>query len=260
MGATLREGRGIGKPRASRKKLLDCIIIRTYSFDTMPPRPSRNVDQLLLQAGHELLPETGVRGLAIRQVTERAGVNLGMFHYHFKTKDVFVRAILERMYNDMFATLATETHRSEHVLENLRAAANLLARFARDNRKLLVKLLNDALGGEAVAQEFLKANMPRHIQFVAALLVQAQKEGFIRKLPPPQAMAFLMGAVGAPVILGSAVIDNGFMPAPVARHFEHLVFSNAAIAERVDMALAGLAAAAPADSTAATRRKSGAKK
>src|SRR5260221_7973961 len=141
----------------------------------MPPRPSRNVDQLLIQAGHELLPQTGVRGLSIRQVTERAGVNLGMFHYHFKTKDVFVRAILEQKYNDMFATLETETHRSESVVDNLRAAANVLARFARDNRKLLVKLLNDALGGEAVAQEFLKANIPRHIQVVVALMVQAQK-------------------------------------------------------------------------------------
>lgn len=220
----------------------------------MPPRPSRNVDQLLLQAGHELLPETGVRGLSIRQVTERAGVNLGMFHYHFKTKDVFVRTVLQQKYNDMFATLADESHRSADVVENLRAAVNMLARFARDNRLLLVKLLGDALAGEVVAQEFLKANLPRHIQVVAALMAQAQKEGAVKKVPLPQAMAFLMGSVGAPIMLGAAVIDNGFMPAPVAQQFENFVFSNAAIAERVDLALAGLAA------VGGPPKKSGAKK
>jgi AcrR family transcriptional regulator len=209
----------------------------------MPPRPSRNVDQLLLQAGHELLPETGVRGLSIRQVAERAGVNLGMFHYHFKTKDVFVRAVLQQQYNDMFATLAVESNRSDDVVENLRGAVNTLARFARDHRKMLVRLLNDALAGEAVAQEFLTANMPRHIHVIAGLIAQCQKEGRIRKIPVPQALAFMMGSVGAPILLGAAVIQNGLMPPPVADMFENVVFSNASIAERVEMALAGLAAA-----------------
>jgi AcrR family transcriptional regulator len=230
----------------------------------MPPRPSRNVDQLLLQAGHELLPETGVRGLSIRQVAERAGVNLGMFHYHFKTKDVFVRAVLQQQYNEMFATLAVESNRSENVLENLRGAANTLARFARDHRKLLVRLLNDALAGEAVAQEFLAANMPRHIHVVAGLIAQSQKDGLIKKLPVPQALAFLMGSVGAPILLGAAVIQNGLMPVPVAEMFQDVVFSNAAIAERVDMALTGLAeagdSAAKAPARSANKNPSGARK
>ena len=42
------------------------------------PRPSRNVDLLLMKAGRELLPTTGLRALSIRQITERAGVNLGL--------------------------------------------------------------------------------------------------------------------------------------------------------------------------------------
>ena len=33
------------------------------------PRPTRNVDQLLLRAGQALLPETGVRRLSIRQIS-----------------------------------------------------------------------------------------------------------------------------------------------------------------------------------------------
>ena len=47
-------------------------------------RPSQNVDQRLLEAGLALLPQTGCAGLSVRRLADHAGVNLGMFHYHFK--------------------------------------------------------------------------------------------------------------------------------------------------------------------------------
>ncbi len=205
-------------------------------------RPSRNVDQLLIEAGHELLAKTGVRGLSIRQLTEHAGVNLGMFHYHFKTKDVFVRALLEQKYNDMFVNLQMKSKGNASALENLRASINVLARFARDNRLLLVRLLADAAVGESVALEFLRANMPRHIHVEIGLIKQAQKDGALRALPIPQALAFLVGAVGAPIMVGAAMSQSSFSPALVRKQLEKFVFTDAAIAERVDMALAGMAA------------------
>ena len=183
-----------------------------------------------------------MRGLSIRQVTEHAGVNLGMFHYHFKTKDIFVRAILEQKYNDMFASLETRSRSNKSALENLRAAINLLARWGRDNRILLVHLLGDAFAGEKVALEFMQANMPRHIQVVIELLLQTQQAGDLRKLPFPQAMAFLMGGVAAPIIIGTASINSSLLPPYVRDQLEQAVFTDAAIAERIDMALAGMAA------------------
>ncbi len=209
----------------------------------MPPRPSRNVDQLLIAAGHELLPQTGVRGLSIRQVCERAGVNLGMFHYHFKTKEVFIRAILDQKYNDMFASLESRAKSGKSARDNLRAAVTLLARWARDNRFFLVRLLGDAFAGEKVALEFMQANMPRHIELIMELVLRAQKDGELRKLPLQQALAFLVGSLAAPIIVGTAAINGGFVPPPIQQQLEQLVFSDAAIDERVDMALIGMSAA-----------------
>ncbi len=214
-----------------------------HMYSNCMTRPSRNVDQLLLQAGHALLPETGVRGLGIRQVADHAGVNPGMFHYHFKTKDVFIRALLQQKYNDMFATLELEAHKSASTVENLRAAVGVLVRFGRDNRVFLVRLLGDAFAGEAVVMEFLQANLPRHIAVIVTLIMQGQSEGLFRKLPPPQALAFLIGGIGAPILLGTAVLNSGLAPQALATQLEQFVFSDAAIAERIDMALAGLASA-----------------
>ena len=62
------------------------------------PRPSQRIDDALLASGRELYPRLGSSGLSLRALTEHAGANLGMFHYHFKTKDNFLRTLLQQLY------------------------------------------------------------------------------------------------------------------------------------------------------------------
>ena len=204
------------------------------------PRPSQNVDQRLLDAGLELLPETGCAGLSVRRLTEHAGVNLGMFHYHFKNKDTFVRAVLQRMYETMFADLTLQVDAQRPVLHNLRQVVTVLARFGRDRHGLLLRMAADALAGEAAVREFFRDNLPRHIAVVAQLVVQAQAEGLLAKAPPPEMVAFLAGAVGAPVLIGGVVLQHA--PAEAAAQIDRHVMSDAAIARRLDFALRGLSA------------------
>ncbi len=63
-------------------------------------RPSQNIDQLLLDAGLALLPGTGCAGFSVRKLTQLAGVNLGMFHYHFGSKQGLYREVLARTLHD----------------------------------------------------------------------------------------------------------------------------------------------------------------
>ena len=205
------------------------------------PRPSRNTDALLLQAGRELFPERGVHGLSVRMVAEHAGVNLGMFHYHFRSKQVFVQALLQELYDEMFAKLELAASGLAPV-DALRGALNVLGRFARDNARLLRRLLADAMAQEPLAIEFLRANMPRHVGVLAGLVQAGQQAGLLRKLAPPQAIAFLAGSVAAPLVIGGGLRERGVLPASVAGRFMQAVATDAAIAERVDCALAGLAA------------------
>ena len=202
-------------------------------------RPSRNVDALLLKAGRELYPEAGAAGLSVRKIAERAGANLGMFHYHFRTKEQFVRQLLQTLYDEMFAGLELAANAGTP-REALRAALNLLGRFGRDNGRLLRRLIADALAGEAVALEFLRANMPRHVRVIVGLIVAGQEAGQLRAMPLPQAIAFLAGSVAAPVLIGGAIAERALVPG-MTPDLAAVIASDAAIAERVDCALAGLA-------------------
>lgn len=204
------------------------------------PRPSQNVDQLLLDAGLELLPQTGCAGLSVRKLADHAGVNLGMFHYHFKNKDTFIRAVLQRVYEEMFSALTLKVDAKRPVLDNLRAVVAALARFGREQQALLLRMAADAMAGEAAVVEFFRANLPRHVAVVAGLIAQAQREGVLVKAPPPEVVAFLFGAVGAPVLMGGAAQAQA--PEAVAGVIERHVLSDAAVARRIDWALRGLAA------------------
>lgn len=213
-------------------------------------RPSRNIDQLLIATARELLPETGCRGFSIRQLTERAGVNLGMFHYHFKTREQFLARVLQDVYQEMFTTLTFQAHAERPPLENLRAAVTVLGRFARDNRFLVRRLLADALSGATTAQDFFRQNFPRHLGVIAELLSAGQRAGTIRKLPLTQALAFLAGAVALPNILVTVVQEQAIVPAQFLSNLDREVLSDKAIAQRVDMAIRGLAAESEASAHA----------
>jgi AcrR family transcriptional regulator len=205
------------------------------------PRPSRNVDVRLLAAGRELYPETGAAGLSVRKLAGRAGVNPGMFHYHFGSKDAFVRALLQSLYEAMFADLRIAVAAPAAPAEALKVAVRVVAGFMNANRRLLRRVLADAADGEIAAQSFLRENFPRHLGVVIGLIEAAQRAGVLKPVPVAQAMAFIAGAVAAPALIGSALADAGLAPAEVAARFDADVLSERALAERIDLALAGLA-------------------
>lgn len=205
-------------------------------------RPSKNTDQLLLKAGRELIPKTGFSGLKIRQVAARAGVNLGMFHYHFKTKEKFARKILQELYEEFFKRFSMESSVGDSPKERLRRALNILGRFVRDNRKLILVLLQDVLQGHKETIKFAKDNAPRHVSIIIDLIKQCQREGSIKKMPIPLVISFLLGSIAAPnfavEIIKRAMVKNpiGF----VVEMFKSILLSDSAISERVDMALKGI--------------------
>ena len=205
------------------------------------PRPSRNLDRALLAAGRALLPQRGCAGLSIREVADAAGVNLGMFHYHFKSREAFLKALLQSMYEEMFSQLTFQGSADWGPIDNLRAAMRFLGRFLRANRPILARVMADALCGDEIAIEFLRSNMPRHLGVMLALMAQAQKAGQIIPIPPPQALGFCAGALAMPILFGGAVAEGGALGAAGTKRITAALLTDAAIDARIELALAAIA-------------------
>ena len=204
----------------------------------------------MLRSGRALYAQWGCRGLSQRRLAEHAGINPGMFHYHFRRKDDFLRALLQQLYDEMFVRLAEDAERAGPAIERLNEALQGMARHVRAQRPLVARLALDAAQGEPVAREFVRANAPRHLQLLIRLLAQAQAEGSLPAATAPMQQAvLLMGAVIVPMVLVPAMVALDLpLPTPLQPEW---VTSDAAIAERVALALHGLQQAAVSPPTAA---------
>jgi|ERR1700674_2530806 AcrR family transcriptional regulator len=217
------------------------------------PRQSRNLDRALLAAGRELFPQRGCASLSLREVADAAGVNLGMFHYHFGSRDAFLRALMQQAYEEMFATLTLEVAREGDAVSHLRRALRVLGRFLRDNRPFLARVLADALSGEQCAREFLRDNLPRHLGVLQGLIAAGQRDGLLIALPVAQALGTCAGALAMPILFGGALVESGALAPAVSKALEATLLSDAAIDQRIDLVLAAISQSAT--SAAAKPRK-----
>lgn len=172
-------------------------------------RPSRNTDQLLLSAGKKLMLQHGIAKLSLRQVASDARVNLGMFHYHFKTKEQFTRALLSEIYEEMFQRLSDEIKRHETTpdpLVRLKGLLSVLGGVAIENRSIWGALVKEVLSGEPTVARFVRENFPRHIRLVSEAIVDCQKKNRLRSdLTVAQIIALCASIINAPVVLGSLI-------------------------------------------------------
>lgn len=205
------------------------------------PRPSQDQDQALLAAGAALYPALGCAGLSVRRVADAAGVNPAMVHYHFGSKDGFLRALLQRHYEEMFSALSLNSQGDADVMERLAAALLGVARFVREHRPLIARVWADAQGGQAVAQDFLRANAPRHLGVLMTLMQEAEASGRLAPQPLLTRFSFLMGAVVAPLILVGGMKAIAAVPPALLAAVDDQVLSDAALLRRIEWALLGLA-------------------
>lgn len=203
-------------------------------------RPSQGIDQALLRSGLALLPQLGCAGLSVRKVAEHAGVNPAMFHYHFGNKAAFLQAVLQQVYEQMFAKLSAGAQREGPVLDRLEGALLTLASFAREHHALVARLAIDAANGETVVHDFVRANAPRHLGLLMHLMAEAEAAGQLRPAPPLQRFVFLMGAVLSPMLVAPAIAALGVAPAIVGSAVQSQVLSDEAIRQRVQLALVAL--------------------
>lgn len=196
----------------------------------------------MLTSGRVLYPAAGCAGLSVRKVAEHAGVQPGLFHYHFGSKDGFLRAVLQGIYEDVFATLGVAAAAPGPAEDRLRRVLLLLGGFLREQGAVIGRIVADVAQGEAVAVDFVRANAPRHLALLTGLMDEAEREGAFTPMPPLRRMGFVMGAVVAPVLAGRGILalqpDHPLLATRVVPD----LLSDEAIAARVNLAMSALRA------------------
>jgi AcrR family transcriptional regulator len=206
-------------------------------------RPSSNTDQKLLLAARDLLPKTGLSNLSIRMVCKKAGVNLGMFNYHFKTRDAFVEKLLIDAYEEFFSKFTIDVKSGATPLEQLKNAVYSIAMFVRDNRHLIAMIIEDVIRGNEKIIEFARKNMTKHAVVIIKLIRQCQKEGYIVKIPIFNLLPLMAAAIVGPNLIVRLVerhVAKDIKLKILVKMISTQILSEKAIKQRLDIVFKGL--------------------
>lgn len=206
------------------------------------PRPSQQLDLALVREGRALLERHGCRKLSVREVCAAAGVNLGMFHYHFRSKDAFIGRLLEETYGPMFARLGAVAAGEGDPVERLRATLLVFGGWVRENRLLLARLASDLLAGEPAVGAFVQTVEARHVAVIVGLIIESQLKGRLGGAGPAEALFVIGGACLLPLLVGTLAQRAESLPATLRAFLENSdLFTAEALGRRIDIALRGLA-------------------
>lgn len=167
------------------------------------PRPSQGLDRALLEAGIEEIKLGGVRGLSVRAICARAGVNIRMLNYYFGSKDDYVRILLTKTYEHYFNALRNSVESGDDPLERLMNALRVSMSFAMQNHDITRSLWMDANSGVPLVKEMVEKVFPRHTNLMFELLYEAWKNGTLRQdIPPMQIFTAVLPGVFSPCLWG----------------------------------------------------------
>jgi len=205
-------------------------------------RPASGADLKLKAAGRQLLLEKGITGLAVREVCRRAGVNTGMFHYYFGSKEDFLHAVLKEMYAEFMLNFKAGVSAGGTPRQRLKNALVEVGRFALGMRKTAPMLFADMAHGKKEAFSFASANLTEHVRHISVLAEECRPGSAVKERSVPFILASLIPVMIFPVIVGGIMERNGVkvLGGVTLEDLRTEIFSEEGIAERAEIALRGI--------------------
>ncbi len=155
----------------------------------MTRKRSETTKEHIISVGLGLAKAGGLKGFSLRRLCKEADVNLGVFHYYFKTKDNFNEYMLKKLYGELMAPLNAECARGKGS-QNIETILSAIRVFARANRVVLSSLLGEALMGNKKIITFLARNCTVHVRLLYDYVEQAKKRGYIKTSAPTPVILF----------------------------------------------------------------------
>ncbi len=205
-------------------------------------RPPSGTDLKLKAAGRKLLQEKGITGLTVREACRVAGVNTGMFHYYFGSKEEFLKAVLKEMYAEFMLSFKAGVAVAGTPRERLKNALVEVGKFARSVRSVAPMIFADLAHGKKEAFAFVRGNFTEHVQQIAALTAECRRASSVQNRSIAFIISSLVSVMVFPMLVSGVFERNGVkvlhgLPIEDVRGE---LFSESGIMERAEIAVRGI--------------------
>ncbi|WP_428897579.1 DNA-binding transcriptional regulator [Parelusimicrobium proximum] len=155
----------------------------------------------LIKAGLALAGKGGINGFTVRELCARAGVNLGMFHYHFSNREQFSESLLSHLYEGMISEVKHLNLPDSSPKDNIREVLKTISLFVYKNRIILSSLVGDVFSAEERIMEFLFSNFREHIAIISKEFDRARKAGQIIDMDNTNLLLTIFPPLALPAVL-----------------------------------------------------------
>ena len=160
-------------------------------------RIGKGIDDKLIKTGLKMAQANGgLNSFSIRELCAKAGANLGMFSYYFKTRQNFNREMLKYAYSHLIKEIEVNAA-GESPRENIKQILLAMNSFAKRNRKIVSALAGDVLRGDKETIDFLMGNFTQHIK---ALMEQLGKTELSENAAKQHILSIMM-SMAMPVVM-----------------------------------------------------------
>lgn len=165
---------------------------------TKPIVDDRDTRERLISVAREVFAERGFAGATVKEISDRAGVNISLISYHFAGKEGLFRTVLEEFGRERLAD-AVKILTPPESMEDMRAKLKLWSRqflqcHVDQNNACCILHKEDIFQFDFMRDIFLNTFM-KAFQAVADFFQQAKKKGLVKKeFDPVMIAALIFGA------------------------------------------------------------------
>ncbi len=179
--------------------------------------------------------------MSLKMLSDEAGVNPGIFYYHFKSKSNFIRIVLESFIEDARKEIEIEIPANIPSIKKLQHCLMSIGKNFRGHSRLAVSMYRDLLNKDPDITSFLVSSIEEQISFLKPLIEECQKDNYIRKhYTLQEILSFCLAGIKTPIVL-SKVLE--LLSDDNSEHMEKLkkeLITDEAIIRRAEMAIMGI--------------------
>ena len=169
---------------------------------------SRNTEQKIFDAATELFLEKGVDRTSVREIAAKAGINLALMNYYFRSKENLFNAIFSSLVKKNSEELIRILDSDLELGEKIRQYVNVYIDMLSEN-PLLVSFVMAILhrSRERITEMKAVSSLYATEKFTLQVLEEGKK-GNIRRTDPTQLFVDMLSLIAFPFAIKMLIIDK----------------------------------------------------
>lgn len=169
---------------------------------------SRNTEQKIFDAATELFLEKGVDRTSVREIASKAGINLALMNYYFRSKENLFSSIFSQLVKENSEELIRILNSDLALDEKIKQYVNVYIDMLSEN-PLLVSFVMAILhrSRERITEMKAISNLYATEKFTQQVLEEGKK-GNIRRTDPSQLFVDMLSLIAFPFAIKMLIMDK----------------------------------------------------